>query len=59
MTGDTCPECGQPYPGAARDDDCLCGHAKAEHHLTRGGNLTYCYRVACGCDTYHLLGVPR
>jgi hypothetical protein len=58
MTGDTCPECGQALPGAARDDDCLCGDPEAIHHKTSGGNVTYCTRLSCHCGAYAPVVTP-
>ena len=64
MTGDVCETCGQPLPGAARDDDCLCGDSITMHRFLGGENVskgkrTECSRMSCGCQVYRPLEVPR
>lgn len=63
MTGDTCPTCGQPMPGAARDD-CVCGDSVFLHRFVGGqdassGVRSTCSRMSCDCKTYRPLGVTR
>jgi hypothetical protein len=63
MTGDTCPECGQALPGAARDDDCTCADGVVMHRFGQSeeatkGKRTACSRLGCTCEAYTPVVTP-